>query len=169
MRTKARGTGTIEQRPGRVAWREASVMTFSLLCFMACGCAKGPTFEFDELDLVAVEEELSEFPLGHYSIPIPVTDRRLEGRLASRNRLQLDFALFALISPQNKWHLEDAWARHEGKIRDRVIRICRNASLDELQEPELETLKARLMDAIGPQLGGKARQLLITEVVSQQI
>jgi flagellar basal body-associated protein FliL len=78
--------------------------------------------------------------------------------------------LYALVRPENKSHIADDWARHEGKIRDHVIRVCRNASVDELQEPELSTLKARLMDALAAQMGeNDLRQLLITEVVSQKL
>ena len=56
------------------------------------------------------------------------------------------------------------------EIRDHVIRVFRNASVDELQEPELDTLKARLMDALAAQIGEQeVRQLLITEVVSLKL
>jgi hypothetical protein len=42
--------------------------------------------------------------------------------------------------------------------------------VDELHEPELSTLKARLMDVLAAQIGAKdVRQLLITEVVSQKL
>jgi hypothetical protein len=136
---------------------------------MAGGCGSHATFEFDALDLAPPQEELSEFMLGEYSIPIPIAVDRANQR-ASRNRFQLDFELYALVRPESKSNIADDWARHEGKIRDRVIRVCRNASVDELQEPELSTLKARLMDALAAQIGEKdLRQLLITEVVSQAL
>jgi hypothetical protein len=133
------------------------------------GCGSAPTFEFDEMDLMAAEEKLAEFTLGRFKIPVPAPDNKLDDRAVRRNRVQVDFELFALVSPTNTEHIEDTWKRHEGMIRDRVIRVCRNATLEELHEPELETLKARLMDAIGPQLGDDLQQLLITEVVSHEI
>ena len=133
------------------------------------GCSSAPTFEFDEMDLVAAEEKFTEFPLGRFKVPIPAPENRLERRAATRNRVQVDFQLFALVEPIHKSHIEVSWKRHEGMIRDRVIRVCRNATLEELHEPELETLKARLMDAIGPQLGDELQQLLITEVISHEI
>jgi hypothetical protein len=140
------------------------------ICLGVIGCGSRPTFEFDELDLVPVQEELTEFLLGRYTIPIPVVEYRRESRSVHRNRFQLDFQLFALVSPNHQSHIEAAWEQHRGKIRDRVIRVCRNASVDELQEPELATLKAQLADALSPHLGeNEVRQLLITEVVSQEI
>ena len=133
-----------------------------------CGCSEPSKFEFDGFDL-APHEELSEIQLGKYSIPIPVAEER-GGRLAHRNRFQLDFELYALVPPGKESSIADDLDRHEGKIRDRVIRVCRNASIEDLMEPELSTLKARLMDALAGQVGEQAmRQLLITEIVSQRL
>ena len=100
------------------------------------------------------------FSLGEYKIPIPVADERNKGRFAARNRFQFDFQLFALVSPNEESQIADAWERHEGVIRNQVINICRSASVEELQEPELATLKARLTDVLAAQLGEKRlRQL----------
>ena len=134
------------------------------------GCGSRPSFEFDALDYVPNDEKLAEFPLGEYRIPIPVIEHGGENPSKRINRFQLEFQLFALVSPREKSQVEAAWERHQGKVRDRVIRVCRGASLDDLQEPELATLKAHLIDALGPHLGeNELRQLLITEVVSQEI
>ncbi len=137
---------------------------------LAGGCGSGSTYEFDALDLAPPQEELREFLLGQYSIPIPVADDRRSNELAHRHRFQLDFELYALVRPEQESQVADDWARHEGTIRDHVIRVCRNASVDELQEPELSTLKARLMDALATHMGKEElRQLLITEVVSHKL
>jgi hypothetical protein len=148
----------------------ALLVVLAFIWLTATGCGSRPKFEFDELDLVPVQEELAEFLLGRYSIPIPVAEHRRDNHAVHRNRFQLDFQLFALVSPHEQSYIEHAWELHRGTIRDRVIRVCRNASVDELQEPELATLKAQLFDALRPHLGeNDVRQLLITEVVSQEI
>src|SRR5262245_37310368 len=103
--------------------------------FYAVGCSSPPQFEFDELDLVPAQEELAEFSLGQYRIPIPSITYDADNRPLQRNRFQLEFELFALISPNEKSQITVAWEQHQKKIRDRVIRICRNATIDELQEP----------------------------------
>ncbi|HEX3600267.1 MAG TPA: flagellar basal body-associated FliL family protein [Lacipirellulaceae bacterium] len=122
------------------------------------------------MDLLPVEEELTEFSLGEYKIPIPIPEDRGQNRIGRSNRLQFEFLLYALVSPKEQSQFQDAWSRHEGEIRDQVINICRNATVDELREPELSTLKARLTDVLGSQLGEKRlRQLLITDVASQQL
>jgi hypothetical protein len=141
----------------------------ALTICIAVGCSSKSEFEYDALDLAPAQEELSEFMLGEYSIPIPVVEERGDVFL-HRNRFQLAFELYALVPPEKESSIADDWGRHEGKIRDHVIRVCRNASVDELQEPELSTLKARLMDALALQMGKQdVRQLLITEVVSQEL
>ena len=150
--------------------RVALLFTVAILGLAFGGCHKKTTFQFDGLDVLPPEEELKEFPLGQYKIPIPIVEDRSQNKLIRRNRFQLDFTLFALVSPKEESQIEDAWEHHEGQIRDDVMSICRSATIDELQEPELATLKARLTDALATKLGEKQlRQLVINEVVSQQL
>jgi hypothetical protein len=145
-------------------------LAFVAVAICLAGCGSKSNFEYDALDLAPPQEELSEFNLGKYSIPIPVIEDRGSKELARRNRFQLDFELHALIPPDKKSNIADDWDRHQGKIRNNVIRVCRTASVDELQDPELSTLKARLMDALADQVGRKdLRALLITDIVSQRL
>jgi hypothetical protein len=142
----------------------------AVACCLACGCAKEPSFEYDGLDLAPSQEELSEFSLGEYSIPIPVAEEHRKSGFRRNNRFQLEFELHALIAPGRKSEIADNWSRNEGTIRDDVIRVCRNASIDALREPEFLTLKAQLMDALALRVGESGlRQLLITEVMSQRL
>jgi hypothetical protein len=134
------------------------------------GCSSEPAFEFDKLDMVPVEDGLTEISLGKYTIPIPMVEPEKGRRSMQRNRMEFNFRLFALVTPREAAKIEDAWKRHEGAIRDRVIRVCRNTPIGDLLEPELSTLKARLISALKPQLGDHdMRQLLITEVISHEI
>lgn len=161
------GGNTVLER----SWVLATLCAVAVLggAVTGCGSAKSK-FQFDRMDLLPVEEELTEFSLGEYKIPIPLAESGNQVRPARRNRIQFDFGLYALVSPKEEEQIEDAWTRHEGTIRDQVINICRSASLQELQEPELATLKARLTDVLASQLGEKRlRQLLITDVVSQEL
>jgi Flagellar basal body-associated protein FliL len=157
-------------RAGRRSPRRAEWLAAGLLSIMAVGCGSPPSLEFDTKDLSPTQEEMAEFSLGKYTIPIPVEERLPDQTRHRENRFQLDFKLHALVSRQQEARLADAWENHGGKVRDHVIRVCRSASLDELHEPELETLKAHLMDAVQAQLGESGiRQLLITEVISQPL
>jgi hypothetical protein len=152
---------------GRSNWHTLGV---ALLAIVAGGCGPHETFEYDSLDLDPPQEELTEFSLGTYSIPIPIAEERGAKVARHRTRFQLDFELHALVEPAKKSSIADSWAKHEGKIRDHVIRVCRNASVEDLRDPELSTLKARLMDALAAQMDKlDVRQLLMTDVVSQPL
>lgn len=129
------------------------------------GCGTRSTFEFDELDLVPAQEELTEFSLGRFTVPIPEAHKHSGSDRPHGNQVQFEFELHALVTRDQHSRIAEAWERHQGKFRDRVIRACRNSSLDDLQE-----LKAHLMDAVQAQLGNKeVRQLLITDVKSEQL
>jgi hypothetical protein len=142
----------------------------SLAVCALSGCGSQPKFQFDRIDLLPAEENLSEFSLGQYKIPIPVVEEDSQGPAVRRNRFQFDFELYALVSPSDESQLAAAWNRHEGVIRNQVINICRSASISDLQEPELATLKTRLTNVLAAQLGEKRlRQLLITDVASQEL
>lgn len=139
-------------------------------CLAAAGCGSKPEFNFDYIDLLPAEQELAEFSFGTYKIPIPLIIEQGEEGTIRRNRLQLSFELFALVSPQEMSQFEKAWNRHEGIIRDKVISLCRNASVEELMEPELLTLKSRLTDMLANQLGQKRLlPLVISDVVTQEL
>lgn len=140
-----------------------------LLVLTAGGCAEKHTFTFEDLNLLPLHEELTEFPLGKYTIPIPIVEGSKD-KSTRLNRLEFDFRLFALISPPETPQIESAWSQHEGKIRDQVMRVCRTAAIEDLLEPDLATLKVRLIEALRPQIGDRLlREILITEVTSQEI
>jgi hypothetical protein len=163
-------SATVATCSGQVR-KTAQLILTGVLIAVTAGCGSlPPTFAFDELDVASAEEELSEISLGEYRIPIPVVEYQADNQPIHRTRFHLDFELFALASPKRDGQIKAAWQRHRGKIRDRVIRVCRSVPLDELRESELGTLKARLMDALCQQLGEKqVRQLLISEITSQDI
>jgi hypothetical protein len=153
-------------RNGRVAL----LCVVGVLGCAAGGCKSKAPFQLDGIDVLPPVEELKEFSLGDYQIPIPIVDDRNQVKLTRHNSYQFDFKLYALVSPKEKSQIEDAWGRSEGQIRDQVINVCRSATLDELQEPEFATLKARLTEVLAIKLGEKPlRQLVFNAVVSQPL
>jgi hypothetical protein len=161
------GQGPTEILPQRRAAVWAAVCAAGIF---GAGCHSTPPFQFDALDVAPVQEQLAEFSLGQYAIPVPVRAKE-DGDISQRsNRVELEFALYALVSPSQVKHLADHWQRHQGKIRDRVIFVCRSASLAELSEPDMVTLKTRLTDAVRAQIGDREiRRLLVSEMRSQEI
>jgi hypothetical protein len=133
------------------------------------GCKPRTAYEFDALDFTPTQDELGEFSMGHYDIPIPLAaDGTVESE--SRNRVIISFDLFALVAPQDESQMKDSWQRHEGNVRDSVIRVCRSASPEELQEPELVTLKSHLADSVQEEMGNKSvHRLLLSEVTTKEL
>jgi hypothetical protein len=154
----------------RSNWGAFEIVAIALVGLATAGCKPRTAYEFDVLDLTPAQDELAEFSLGHYSIPIPIASPEGPNEGESRNRLQMTFDLYALVAPSCESEIHESWERHEGNVRDCVIRVCRNASLEELQEPELATLKSHLTDAIQDQLGPKSiHRLLISEVATKEL
>ena len=58
------------------------------LILIAVGCRSKSTFEFDELDLVPAQEDLTEFSLGRFAIPIPLGGKEFGDDASPRNRVQ---------------------------------------------------------------------------------
>ena len=55
-----------------------TLLTIFVACLLVAamaGCGSKPTYAFDELDSTPAQDELIEFPLGTYSIPIPLVNR----------------------------------------------------------------------------------------------
>lgn len=111
-----------------------------------------------------------EFSLGKYSIPIPLLQATSMDEGLKRNRVEFSFALYALVTADCKKRLASQWKRCEGKVRDRIILVCRNATAEELREPELATLKTHLNDAVHAELGSQCiRRLLVSDVVMRKL
>jgi flagellar basal body-associated protein FliL len=144
-----------------------------LLCGLACataGCGESDDFEFDELDLTPTQDELIEYSLGKYIVPIPLVQAASLDTGVKRNRVEFAFSLYALVNPDYEKKLASQWKRHEGKVRDRVILVCRNATAEDLQESELAKLKSHLTDAVHAELGKQCiRRLLISDVVVRKL
>jgi hypothetical protein len=138
------------------------------LCLVAClGCG-GSHDAHDEEDGEPPQQYI-EFDLGAYVIPIPATLNEELGP-SRRNVMQLEFVMHAVVPSQLQPQVENVWQKHAGRFRDRVIELCRVTSLEDLQEPGLETLKSRLLDAARPTFGRAAiDRLVLTDVQYQTL
>lgn len=134
----------------------------------AIGCSedKAP-IAFDEISKLPVREELVEMNLGHFIIPVSMEAGADDEDDGYANLLQLKFDLVAIVDPTREYQVKQLMERHKGKIRDEVIRVCRNTARDDLLESEWATLKAHLLDAIQPLIGGQAIRRLATPTISR--
>ena len=89
-------------------------------------------------------------------MPVPIVLESATERFEPDNLIQIEFTLFAVVDPDRVSMVKRVRERNEGRIRNRVIRVCRNTPRDDLLEPELTTLKAHLLDDLQPLIGGPA-------------
>lgn len=153
------------------AGNRAVLAILAALCGLcATGCGDPLPFDYQALGLAPTQESLVELSLGKFSVPIPVMIDASAPTARRSNRIQLDFELHVLVPPHQESRVSDTWEGHQGAIRDEVMLTCRSASIDDLQEPELGTLKSHLVDVLQDHLGKKEiRQVVITDFVSQEM
>lgn len=140
-------------RSPRSAWAAVGVAACAI-AIAGCGGDAETANDFSDLVVLPDSEELEEIDLGRFLIPVPVVLDAEDGELRTTNLLQLDFELVGIVAPRDVSRVKRLQDRHAGKLRDQVIRVCRSTSRDEILESESATLKAHLLDALQPILGG---------------
>ncbi|WP_428307121.1 hypothetical protein [Lacipirellula sp.] len=154
-----------------VAARSISLIAVALSA-AALGCSKpeGPKLVdyLEEIEFDVPLETASYVSLGKYDIPIAATqdptDASPEIAPDEAFWIRLQFELAAETSPENQPAVAAAVEAHRGVLSDAVISIVRTSSVDELADPKLSAVKARMADVarplIGPQL---VRQFVLNE------
>lgn len=139
-----------------------------VVCALVCGCGEEEKIVFDEISRLPVREEMVELEIGSFIIPIPVVLDDSAERFEADNLIQVEFDLFAVVAPRHSDQVNMLLEQREGRIRDMVIRVCRNTAPDDILEAEWGTLKAHLIDAIQPLLGGQVLRRLVVPTVQKE-
>lgn len=147
----------------------AIVVAFALV--LVLGCNKPPVAPFEayleELDSEASLESAEELLLGAYNIAsaLPPSATMIAQHDDDDEDIeplwvQVEFQLYAIVSPRDKKAVIAACERHRGMVDDAVVTICREATKEELDDSRWATLKSRLLDQLRPILGdNRIRQL----------
>ncbi len=160
---------TIAGRPAPGAARAGCWLVIALLLLPGCGEKEG-TNAFDEISRLPSQEKLVEIELGRFVVPVPLVLDSSTEQFELDNLLQLSFKLVVVVVPKHAANVESLMNRHAGQIRDKVIRVCRNTSRDDVLEAEWSTLKSHLLDAIQPLLGGTVvRRIIIPHKVVEPL
>lgn len=133
-----------------------------------CGGEQAPRLVdyLEDLEFDAPTSATVEVPLGSYHIPvaIPVPGKK---DLAWR---RLKFSLFAVTDENRQDSLLEVWEVRKGPFQDEVLRIVRNVTTDELEDPRLSSVKMRLTDMARTQLGeSRVQQLVIVGTLEEPI
>lgn len=136
---------------------------------VGCGAEEEETV-FDEISRQPKRDEFVEVDLGSFVVPVPIVLESATERFEADNLMQIEFDLFAVVDPDYVDRLKHVSKRNQGRIRDRVIRVCRNTSRDALLESEWATLKAHILDAINPLLGGSGiKRLGASRIIKDEL
>jgi hypothetical protein len=164
-RRQMRASVQFDKRLLSVTMRSVIPPRATFLLLALAGCGSTPMDYLDEMEFLPVREKLVETQLDTFAIPVPAADRDSRERVAQRNRLQVVFKIYALVRPRDEDAILMEWKRQRGKFRDDVMKTCREATLDELTEPALATLKGRLAELASRRLGrDRIRRLVLDEI-----
>lgn len=141
-----------------------------LLAALGCSKAEGPKLVdyLEEIEFDVPLETASYVSLGKFDIPIAATQKPTDAapEIAPDEAfwIRLQFELQAETDPENEAAVAAEAEAHRGAMSDAVISIVRTSSVDELADPRLSAVKARLTDFARPMLGeGRVRQLVLNE------
>ncbi len=132
-----------------------------------CGNSAEP-IAFDAISRLPTNEDLVEIKIGSFIVPIPLVLDDSDENFEVDNRVQINFDLVAVVDPKKQAKFEWLMKLHAGKVRNEVMRVCRNTSHVDIVEADWTTFKAHLLDAIQPYLGGPAlRRLVMPRIVKE--
>ena len=138
----------------------------ALLLLPGCGGDKGVELNdyLDELEFNAPLKSVKEVEVGQYRIACAARYQDRSGREALPVWVQVNFVLYAEGSSQDENALLAACERHRGLLDDAVIRVFRNASIDELSDNRWAAIKSKLIDKIRPLRGEhRVRQIFFND------
>ena len=141
-----------------------------VLPLIMAGCGGGTEpISFEYIERLPTDKDLVEKSIGTFMVPVPLVLDNTTQDIEVDNRVQINFDLVAIIHPNEESNFDRLLERHAGKIRDEVMRVCRNTTPNDIVESDWTTLKAHLLDAIQPYLGGPALQQLIAPRIVKEL
>jgi hypothetical protein len=150
----------------------SSLLLSAIALSAALGCSKseGPKLVdyLEEIEFDVPLEKVAYVSLGKFDIPIAATQKPTDAspEIAPDEAfwMRLQFELQAETDPDNEAAVAAEAEAHRGAMSDAVISIVRTSSVDELADPRLSAVKARLSDVARPMLGEeRVRQLVLNE------
>jgi hypothetical protein len=154
--------------------RPAAVAAACALALAAgCGGAKsGRLVDYlDELEFDVPLETAAYVTLGRFDIPIAASHdtaplSKFMQQVDERGTvwMRLQFELTAETTPQHENAVAKAAEEHQGALNDAVLTIVRTSTVEELADPRLTAVHARISEAVQPLLGdGRVRQLVFND------
>ncbi len=162
-------------RPPVVRWKRLPLAAAACALVVAAGCGGKESARLvdylDELEFDLPSETAAHVSIGRFDIPIAADAAAAEAsgfveEIAQQGRvwMRLQFELSAETKPPHENAIERAAEVHRGAVYDAVLTIVRTSTLDELTDPRLAAMCAKLSDELRPLLGeDKVRRLVLND------
>ncbi len=125
-----------------------------VLMFVLPSAPAEQSTETEVAEAETIENETVEVSVGKFA---PTNSRAAPGTV-----IHLQFTLVALVSPDNEVRFDEAVnKRYKHQVREKVIKVARSSSLDDLSDPNLSTIKRLVKEEINKLL----RKSYISEIV----
>ena len=156
-------------------WRRlpAGLVVCAVLVAAGCGGEESARLVdyLDELEFDVPAETAAHVSLGRYEFPIAASASSAGGSKfvheveeEGRTETRLQFEVTAETTPLKEKKLEKAAANHRGGVSDAVLTVLRTSTMDELTDPRLSAVRARLTERTRPMLGEDlVRQLRLND------
>lgn len=143
------------RKTGPKLWLKCLLACLPVGMLLGCGGEEVVKLEdyLEELEFDRPLEQVKEIKVNSYRIPCAARHRDEAGRDAPPLWVQMKFDLYLIVSKDDEKTVLKGLERHRGMIDDTVISICRDSTVEQLQDNRWATLKTRLLDGIRPLLG----------------
>lgn len=127
----------------------------SAVMLVGCGGEEVAKLEdyLEELEFDRPLESGKEIKVNSYRFPVAAGLRNEAGADISPMWVQMKFDLYVIATEEDEKVVLAAIERHRGMLDDTVLSICRQSSIEQLQDNRWSSLKTRLLEAIRPLLG----------------
>ena len=138
----------------------------STLALAGCGRNELPRLAdyLDELEFEVPLTKADYAALGTFEVAVSANAPGFKAANEhGKLEMTLKFELSAETAPDLKQDVEADLKLHRGALSDAVLTVVRTSSVEELTDPRLAAIKARLTEAAAPIFGKKVRQLVFNK------
>jgi len=137
-------------------------LLWTALLLSGCGSEKSVQLEdyLEELEFDRPLESVKEIKVNSYRIPCAAHHLDAAGRDLPPMWVQMKFDLYVIAAEEDENAVLAGIERHRGMLDDTIIAICRQSTVDQLQDSRWTSIKSRLLEGIRPLLGeARVRQI----------
>lgn len=123
-----------------------------------------------DFELEGPREKGAYVSLGEFNVPVAVKFEETRNGKTKTAWVEVKFRLSAETSPEFESTVRSAAKAARGNLNDVILTAIRVSSLQELTDPRLAALKARMSDAARPILGKATfRQLVLSDLAIEKL